>query len=110
MASADANYSFIWVDIRKYGKCSNSGVFKNSTLYDRLKKNMLNIPEPKPATLEDGTTPLPYNPLCCCYSDIRCSFWKAGKSDEATSNGHYRTLKKFLITVYLLPVNILNVH
>ena len=48
MTLADANYSFIWVDIGSYGKCSDSRVFKNSTLYDKLTKNILNIPEPKP--------------------------------------------------------------
>lgn len=59
MALSDANYSFIWVDIGSYGKCSDSGIFKNSTLYYRLTKNMLSIPEPKPI-VENGTTPLPY--------------------------------------------------
>lgn len=49
----------IWVDIGSYGKSSDSGVFKNSTLYDRLTKNILNIFEPKPI-VENGTMPLPY--------------------------------------------------
>jgi len=60
MPLADANYSFIWVDIGSYRKCRDSGVFKNSTLYDRLTKNILNIPEPKPI-VENDTTLLPYD-------------------------------------------------
>lgn len=53
MALCDANYCFIWVDIGAYGKCSDSGIFKESTLYIKLTENTLNIPDPKPITVNN---------------------------------------------------------
>lgn len=44
LAIADANYKFIYVDVGSYGKDSDSTIFKNSALWENLKKNNLNIP------------------------------------------------------------------
>lgn len=59
MALCDANYCFIWVDIGAYGKDSDSGVFKESTLYKKLTERSLDIPEPKLITNNDDDK-LPY--------------------------------------------------
>jgi len=45
MALCDSNYCFIWVDIGAYGKNSDSGIFKESSLYTKLIEKTLNIPE-----------------------------------------------------------------
>lgn len=58
MTLAGVNYSCIWVNISSYGKFSDSGIFKNSILYNRLTENSLNTSEPKPV-VENGTIP-PY--------------------------------------------------
>ncbi|KAF5275787.1 hypothetical protein FQR65_LT16532 [Abscondita terminalis] len=59
MALCDSNYCFIWVDVGAYGKDSDSGVFKESTLFKKLSERSLNIPEPKYITNNDGNK-LPY--------------------------------------------------
>nr|CAI5829757.1 unnamed protein product [Callosobruchus analis] len=59
MALCDANYCFIWVDVGAYGKDSDSGVFKESILYQKLTEKSLNIPEPKLISNNDGNK-LPY--------------------------------------------------
>lgn len=48
MAICDSNYNFIYVDVGSYGKCSDSGIFKNSTFYKKLSEGNLNIPDDKP--------------------------------------------------------------
>jgi len=55
----DANYCFTWVDIGTYGKNSDSGIFKEFTLYSKLTEKTLNIPDPSPINNSDETI-LPY--------------------------------------------------
>lgn len=46
-ALVDANYNFIYVDIGCQGRISDGGVFKNTTLYNKLENRTLTIPDPK---------------------------------------------------------------
>lgn len=43
-AMCDSNYLFTFVDIGSYGKSSDSGIFKNSKLYEKMINGTLNIP------------------------------------------------------------------
>uniref|UniRef100_A0A8C5LX18 DDE Tnp4 domain-containing protein n=1 Tax=Leptobrachium leishanense TaxID=445787 RepID=A0A8C5LX18_9ANUR len=47
LAVADANYRFTYVEIGSYGKDSDSTIFQNSTLWQQIRSNCLNIPKPK---------------------------------------------------------------
>lgn len=47
MALCDSDYCFVWIDIRGYGKDSGSGLYKESTLYNKLTEKKLDIPDPK---------------------------------------------------------------
>jgi hypothetical protein len=47
LASVDANYKFIAVDIGFYGKNSDGGIFANSKLGRGLENGKLHIPENK---------------------------------------------------------------
>lgn len=58
LGMCDASYNFTYVDIGAYGKCSDSGIFKNSSLYNKLQSGVLNIPEAAP--LGDSTITYPY--------------------------------------------------
>ncbi|KAI8441647.1 hypothetical protein MSG28_015201 [Choristoneura fumiferana] len=60
MALADANYCFVWVDIGAYGKNSDSGIFKNSSLYKKLTERSLDLPDPKTLLIKNRPTVLPY--------------------------------------------------
>lgn len=57
-AMCDSNYLFTFVDIGSYGKSSDSGIFKNSKLYEKLINNSLNIPSP--TSIGVSTTKYPY--------------------------------------------------
>lgn len=58
---ADTNYRFIYVDIGSFGKDSDSTIFRNSLLLEKLEKNCLNIPAPTPNNTFPGIdTTLPY--------------------------------------------------
>ncbi|KAL4104426.1 hypothetical protein QTP88_019727 [Uroleucon formosanum] len=48
LAIVDSNYKFVYVDIGTFGKDSDSTIFKNSTFWNLLQKNELNIPESCP--------------------------------------------------------------
>lgn len=48
LAVCDADYKFTYIDVRAYGKCSDSSIFKHSVLYEKLVNNNLRIPEKKP--------------------------------------------------------------
>lgn len=45
LGMCDADYKFTYVDVGAYGKSSDSGIFKNSSLYEKLNKESLNIPQ-----------------------------------------------------------------
>ena len=47
MAVADADYSFISVEVGAYGSSSVSNVFKDSTFGKLLESHKLNIPDPR---------------------------------------------------------------
>lgn len=53
MACADAEGSFTSIDVGDYGRNSDSGVFRNSSLGQALYNNTLNIPEPSPLPGEE---------------------------------------------------------
>nr|XP_022904739.1 protein ALP1-like [Onthophagus taurus] len=59
LAIADADYKFIYIDVGAYGKCSDSTIFKDSTLYQKLINKTLQIPEKQPITSIDSTL-MPY--------------------------------------------------
>lgn len=59
MALCDSNYCFIWIDIGGFGKDSDSGIYKESTLYKKLTEKKLNIPDPGPIT-DNGDIRVPY--------------------------------------------------
>lgn len=44
MAIVDANYNFIYADVGCQGRISDGGVFRNTTLYQKLQNNELNLP------------------------------------------------------------------
>ncbi|XP_026819148.1 protein ALP1-like [Rhopalosiphum maidis] len=48
LAIVDSNYKFVYVDIGSFEKDSDSTIFKNSTFWNLLQKNKLNIPESCP--------------------------------------------------------------
>jgi len=60
MALCDSNYCFVWVDIEGYGKDSDSGLYKESTLYNKLTEKKLDIPDPKPLIIDNEDTKVPY--------------------------------------------------
>ena len=47
LAVVDADYRFLYVDVGCQGRISDGGDFRNSTLYDALEYNALNIPPPQ---------------------------------------------------------------
>ena len=55
---ADANYKFLFVDVRSQGRCSDGGIFHESDLKKALDSNAVNIPEPQPLT--GRTEPFPF--------------------------------------------------
>jgi hypothetical protein len=44
LAIVNAEYDFIYVHVGWNGRNSDSGVIENTTFYDKLKANMLNLP------------------------------------------------------------------
>ena len=46
LAIADANYKFLLCDFGANGRVSDGGVLKNTVFFDKLQKNLLNIPPP----------------------------------------------------------------
>lgn len=46
-ALVDADYNFLFANIGCQGRISDGGVFKSSSLWKRLERNKLNIPEPE---------------------------------------------------------------
>lgn len=54
----DSNYCFTFIDVGSFGKDSDSTIFKNSTLYQHLQNNYLNVP--KPNLINGIQIPMPY--------------------------------------------------
>jgi len=48
MAVVDADYKFIWASVGAPGSASDGGIFKDSTLYERIMNGRLGIPVPEP--------------------------------------------------------------
>lgn len=59
MALTDANYKFIFIDVGSYGKCGDSTIFQQSTLYQRIVAGTMNIPEDRPIS-RTRPTPIPF--------------------------------------------------
>lgn len=57
-AMCDSNYLFTYVVVGSFGKSSDSGIFKNSTLYDRMINGTLEIPRARP--IEGDETDYPF--------------------------------------------------
>lgn len=47
LAVADANYNFVFVDVGAYGKDCDSSVFKETSLWNKMQENTLNLPAPR---------------------------------------------------------------
>jgi DDE superfamily endonuclease len=58
LAVVDANYKFIYVDVGQYGRVSDGGVFNNSSLYEAMQRNILQIPQP--TAIEGTDVVVPY--------------------------------------------------
>ena len=53
----DAQYRFIAIDVGAYGKQSDGGIFRHSSLYQLLSTNNFNMPNAKKLPLSDGALP-----------------------------------------------------
>ena len=58
LALVDANYKFLYVDIRCNGRISDGGVFRESSLFSAFQNNKLDLPPPE--VLPGCTIPMPY--------------------------------------------------
>ncbi|XP_064108616.1 uncharacterized protein LOC135216990 [Macrobrachium nipponense] len=58
LAVCDANYRFTFIDVDSYGKASDSSIYKNSNLYQKMQQDTLNIPSDKPVSTNGD--PLPF--------------------------------------------------
>lgn len=47
-AVVDADYKFIYIDVGSYGKECDSTIFQNSTLFEHLERNQIQLPHPEP--------------------------------------------------------------
>ena len=47
MAFVDYDYQFIYVDVGCQGRISDGGVFRNSSFYEKMVNNSLNLPPPR---------------------------------------------------------------
>jgi hypothetical protein len=54
---ADARYRFIAIDVGAYGKQSDDGTFRHSSLYQLLSSNNFNMPNSKKLPLSDVELP-----------------------------------------------------
>lgn len=58
MAVVNADYEFIYVDIGCQGRISDGGVFRNTSLFQKLNENQLILPPNEPLPFSE--VPLPY--------------------------------------------------
>ena len=58
MAVADANYNFVYANVGCQGRISDGGVFRETSLYKKLTKGTLKLPDPQP--LPGGNKLSPY--------------------------------------------------
>lgn len=58
LAVADANYNFIYLDVGCQGRISDGGVFNYTSLYEKMNRGTLGLPQP--ATLPGREIPVPY--------------------------------------------------
>ena len=58
LALVDANYKFLYVDIRCNGRISDGHVFRESSLSSAFQNNKLDVPPPE--VLPGCTTPMAY--------------------------------------------------
>jgi hypothetical protein len=68
---ADARYRFIAIDVGAYGKQSEGGIFRNSSLYQLLSSNNFNMPNAKKLPL----------------SEVELPFVKKGKKGKKAKKG-----------------------
>lgn len=47
-AVVDADYKFIYIDVGAYGKECDSTIFQNSSLFEHLEQNQIQLPHPEP--------------------------------------------------------------
>jgi hypothetical protein len=57
MATCDAKYRFTYVDIGARGRHSDGGIFRMTSLYQKLEEGTLGIPDPKEITKEGPLFP-----------------------------------------------------
>ena len=57
LALVDYRYHFTFVDIGSNGSNSDSGIFRNSSLYRKIQNKTLAIPDEKPLTTDDQPCP-----------------------------------------------------
>lgn len=57
LAVTDSEYNFVYVDIGSYGRSSDSTVFSNSRLFQKMQNNELDIPNGKPLANNGKTVP-----------------------------------------------------
>lgn len=59
LALVDSNYNFMYADIGSQGRISDGGVFKHSSLWQKIASDTLNLPKPRSLTSADNVD-LPY--------------------------------------------------
>jgi len=60
MAIVDASYKFVWVSVGAPGSHSDGGIFKESTIYERILNGRLHIPPAEPLEGQEGGMRVPY--------------------------------------------------
>lgn len=58
-AICDADYKFISINVGVHRKCSDSSIFKDSAIYEKLVNKELQIPDKCPISTTNFT-PMPY--------------------------------------------------
>lgn len=59
MAVTDADYKFVYVDVGSYGKCGDSTVFQQSSLYQKILTETIDLPDDSPIS-RTLNTPIPH--------------------------------------------------